>query len=95
MRKLLRGWGFKLILGKARKAKLGRVVGSSKEKKDDDLGGNIWEFVDEGLTGTLAGDPAGISPHSHPPRGQSRLRVIESGSARQGSTTSRTSAQCS
>ena len=59
-------------------------MGSRKQqgKKDDDLGGNIWEFVDEGLTGTLAGDPAGISPHSHPPRGQSRLRVIESGSAR-------------
>ena len=29
VRKLLRGWGFKLILGKARKAKLGRV-GSRK-----------------------------------------------------------------
>ena len=59
-------------------------MGSRKQqgKKDDDLGGNIWEFVDEGLTGTLAGDPAGISPHSHPPRGQSRLCVIESGSAR-------------
>ena len=26
-------WGFKLILGKARKAKLGWVVGSSKERK--------------------------------------------------------------
>ena len=41
----------------------GNRASKEKEKKDDDLGGNIWEFVDEGLTGTLAGDPAGISPH--------------------------------